>query len=143
MHYEEKVIDGAMHFRVAPDGEWVQMPIEFLTGQYMALKASTEAYNPMTPLHSIQICGKELTWEMSLNCTGGSISLRCADWDITLASTGFGEFKDILNKASVWHDKILKLPGYFSMYLASADDAVRMSDRWQYYPNKLEEWLDA
>lgn len=31
MFYEEKIIDGVLHWRVTPDGEWIQFTVQELT----------------------------------------------------------------------------------------------------------------
>lgn len=38
MYYEESVINGVLHFRGTPDGEWIECGKESLTEKYMAAK---------------------------------------------------------------------------------------------------------
>ena len=41
MHYKEKLIDGAWHYRVSPSGSWIKMDYEMLSAKYTVLKYQT------------------------------------------------------------------------------------------------------
>ena len=44
MYYEEKVIDGIMHFRTSPEGAWIKMSLEMLTTSYLQTKEQVKEF---------------------------------------------------------------------------------------------------
>lgn len=49
-NYEEQVIDGIMHYRCTPDGEWIKMSAEELTKRILILKADiSRLMSPIWP----------------------------------------------------------------------------------------------
>lgn len=52
MYYEEKLIDGVLHWRCTPDGEWRPMSPEKLTELVIGLRKSLEFATPWGPVHN-------------------------------------------------------------------------------------------
>ena len=50
MYYEEKLIDGVLHWRGTPDGEWQTMSQEMLTNTVLQLR---EQLSPITRKHFV------------------------------------------------------------------------------------------
>jgi hypothetical protein len=44
MYYEEKVIDGVLHFRTVPNGGWTAFGAVALTGMLMKAEAALKTY---------------------------------------------------------------------------------------------------
>ena len=50
MYYEEQVIDGVLHWRGTPAGEWQSMTAERLTGMLMEARRNRPVFAPHPPL---------------------------------------------------------------------------------------------
>lgn len=74
MTYEETVIDGVLHWRMAPDAEWTRMSAERLTTIVLALRNPPPAFvwpvapHPVWP--NVQPNYPTYPWSPGITCDG-------------------------------------------------------------------------
>lgn len=72
MYYEEAIIDGVLHIRSTPNGEWRKLSAEAITLKYMEVKREAVQQNAHLTLGSLTVfcvcCGGKVTHPVCVDC---------------------------------------------------------------------------